>query len=421
MNKKIIVMGGGTVHHMRSHLALCAPAYGTTAKKIAELSEKRFPNMDVELVLTKMADSSSSLETNEDVEKYIDEMITDNTVKILFFNVALCDFEGEVAHKYPGKYQDRMDTSAGPTYAKLTPAKKIIAKIRENRKDIFLVGFKTTCNEDVMDMYRKGMGLLKQSSCNLVMANDVGTRINFICTPEEGIYGYGKEGTADLTREECLEEIVDIAWHRTHLSFTRSNVVDGKRVSWGEVSDMFPSLTTVVNYCITQNAYKLNGGSTAGHFAAKMDSNEFLTSIRKSNFNEINEVGMVRVVTDGEDNVIAYGAKPSVGGQSQRKIFAKYGDANCIVHFHCPLKGDHVDNIPVVSQREYECGSHECGENTANGLEKFGNLYCVMLDNHGPNIVFHHSVDPQEIITFIDNNFDMSATTAGFEKVKLDI
>ena len=70
-------------------------------------------------------------------------------------------------------------------------------------------------------------------------------------------------------------------------------------------------------------------------------------------------------------------------------------------------------NIPVISQREYECGSHECGKNTSTGLKQFGNLSCVMLDNHGPNIVFHHSIDPQEVIDFIRNNFDLSQKTGG--------
>ena len=106
------------------------------------------------------------------------------------------------------------------------------------------------------------------------------------------------------------------------------------------------------------------------------------------------------------------------GGQSQRIVFSENPEYDCIVHFHCPLKsplGNMHDqfNIPVISQREYECGSHECGKNTSTGLKQFGNLSCVMLDNHGPNIVFHHSIDPQEVIDFIRNNFDLSQKTGG--------
>jgi hypothetical protein len=130
---------------------------------------------------------------------------------------------------------------------------------------------------------------------------------------------------------------------------------------------------------------------------------------------------MVLVKTDGDDEVIAYGYKPSVGGQSQRIIFDRYSETNCIVHFHCPMKEDKLNEIPVVSQREYECGSHQCGENTANGLGSFGNLFCVMLDNHGPNIVFNDSIDPNEVILFIENNFDLEKSTSGFEKVYLEV
>jgi hypothetical protein len=116
--------------------------------------------------------------------------------------------------------------------------------------------------------------------------------------------------------------------------------------------------------------------------------------------------------TDGPDSVTAYGAKPSVGGQSQRIVFHDHTDYDCIVHFHCPIKEGSL--VPVASQREFECGSHECGKNTSNHLKKFGNLSAVYLDQHGPNIVFHHSINPEEVISFIDCNFDLSKKTGGF-------
>ena len=67
----------------------------------------------------------------------------------------------------------------------------------------------------------------------------------------------------------------------------------------------------------------------------------------------------------------------------------------------------------TISQREYECGSHECGRNTSRGLKKFGNLSAVYLDQHGPNIVFHRSIDSQEVINFIEANFDLELKTGG--------
>ena len=123
-------------------------------------------------------------------------------------------------------------------------------------------------------------------------------------------------------------------------------------------------------------------------------------------------VGLVKVKTDGPDSVIAYGSKPSVGGQSQRIVFTEHDGMDSIVHFHCPKKPD--SRVPTISQREYECGSHECGRNTSRGLASFGNLKAVYLDEHGPNIVFAKSINPQEVIDFIEANFELTEKTGGF-------
>lgn len=86
------------------------------------------------------------------------------------------------------------------------------------------------------------------------------------------------------------------------------------------------------------------------------------------------------------------------------------------MHFHCPIKAG--SKVPQVSQREYECGSHECGQNTSRGLAKFGNLLAVYLQEHGPNIVFNRDINPQEVIDFIDANFDLTEKTGGMVTLK---
>ena len=213
-----------------------------------------------------------------------------------------------------------------------------------------------------------------------------------------------------------LEELVDMVFYRSHLTFTRSTVVEGKPVSWND--ERVPqSLRLAVNYCIKHDAYKPFGDSTVGHFATKLSDTEFLTSIRKSNFNRLEENGLVYVKTDGPDTVIAYGAKPSVGGQSQRIIFNDHKGMDCVLHFHSPLKEDHSDDIPVVSQREVECGSHQCGKNTSDNLKQFGNIKAVMLNHHGPNIIFNKDIDPQEVIGFIERNFDLTQKTGGYNLI----
>lgn len=34
---------------------------------------------------------------------------------------------------------------------------------------------------------------------------------------------------------------------------------------------------------------------------------------------------------------------------------------------------------------------------------------------YGPNIVFNKNIDPQEVIDFIESNFDLSSKTGGYQ------
>lgn len=415
--KRVHIIGGGTFHHMQSHLALSAPAFGTTARMLKQFADKEFDNMSVYLHLTKMADPEKGyIETNDDIADLVNGWVEDPCTKVIFFNAALCDLNGQVAQYSvdfkerravePGKYSGRLASRDAMGFKiDLTPANKVVETIRKNRKDITLVAFKTTCGATEDEQYIAGLTLLKRASCNLVLANDVKTRLNMIITPEEARYHV----TTD--REHALKNLVEMANLRSHLTFTRSTVVAGEPISWE--SELVPkALRVVVDHCISQGAYKPFRGATVGHFAAKVDDRTFLTSRRKTNFNDLHKIGLVRIETDGPDSVVAYGSKPSVGGQSQRIIFHDHQEYDCIVHFHCPIKEG--SSVPVVSQREFECGSHECGRNTSNGLKRFGNLSAVFLDQHGPNIVFNRSIDPQEVIRFIEDNFDLSQKTGGY-------
>jgi hypothetical protein len=417
MTQKLVhVIGGGTISHVRTHLALCVPAYGITARKITEFSKEHSDKMDVILHLTKMADNSSFIETNDDLKNLVMELVDDLKTKIVFWNPAVVDFDGVIGEVESGKYSDRLKTADHDGVAqsydlKLTPSEKLLDLIRNGgegrkpRKDIFLVSFKTTSGATPDEQYRAGLNMLKRSSSNLVLANDVVTRLNMVIVPEEASYH------VTTNRDEALKGLVEMAYLRSHLTFTRSTVVAGEPVPWE--SDLVPAtLREVVDFCITRGAYKRFRGVTAGHFAVKVNETTFMTSRRKTDFNDMKKVGLVKVETDGPDSVIAYGSKPSVGGQSQRIVFTEHPDADCIVHFHCPIKQG--SKVPTVSQREYECGSHECGRNTSRGLKLFGNLSAVYLEDHGPNIVFSKSVDSAEVIAFIEENFELEAKTGGY-------
>ncbi|HVI40102.1 MAG TPA: class II aldolase/adducin family protein [Anaerovoracaceae bacterium] len=412
MNKQIRIITGGTFFHVRPHLALAAPAFGAVGNDLQSLCKHLIPEMDTGVVFTRMADPMSGIETNQDVEALLDEWIQDLSVKIIFMPVALCDFEGHLVGKYneqpllpSGKKYPRLKTSEGTRMLHLRPAEKIISKIRKERKDIFLIGFKTTAGVSEQEMFSAGLNLCKTASCNLVLVNDIHTKMHMIVTPEEAAYHVTNDRLAALTG------LVEMAKLRSHLTFTRSTIIAGDAVPWN--SEIVPeTLRKVVDFCVKQGAYKVFNGATVGHFAAKIDDTTFLTSKRKTNFNDIAVNGLVKIKTDGPDTVLAYGAKPSVGGQSQRIVFKDHPDCDCIVHFHCVKKSK--SEVPTVSQREFECGSHQCGENTSRGLKKFGNLHAVYLDQHGPNIVFNRNIDPAEVISFIEQNFDLDTKSGGY-------
>lgn len=411
MTKKVVILGGGTVFHVRNHLAICAPAYGSTAKYLAQLSSELLPNLECELKLTKMA-GGPLMETNEDVETVLNAVVADPTTKIVILSCALCDFSASLHGSY-GKYSGRLPSrESNNINLQLKPVNKLIAGIRRQRKDIFLVGFKTTCNLKIEDQYQHAIRLCKEASCNLVFANDPSTRMNMVVCPEEAHYHLTTE------RNVALRGLMEMVALRSNLTFTRSTVVDGKPIPW-DSSEVPSALRAVVNYCIQQRAYKPINGVTAGHFAVKLSDDTFLTSIRKSDFNSLDKIGLVRIKTDGPDTVLAFGAKPSVGGQSQRIVFRDHPGLHCIVHFHCQIKPE--SKVPIVSQREYECGSMQCGENTSKGLKQFGNIHAVYLDNHGPNIVFSKYIDPQEVIRFIQDNFDLNKKTDGFQPSDLKL
>ncbi len=410
--RQIHVVGGGTIEPVRSHLAVAGQAYGGTARRIAELCGTFWTGMDVNLHLTRMADPTSRIETGDDLQTLANDITSDFRTKVVFWSPLVVD-KGEVGGVESGKYAERLH-EVGKYAMELTPTPKIVPTFRKEsvngmkpRKDIFAVGFKATAGAGPADQYAAGLRLLKQSSLNLVLANDTVARRNMIITPEETYY----HETTD--REFALRSLLEMTYLRSQLTFTESTVIAGEPVPW-DSEEIYSSLRTVVDYCIEHGAYKPFMGVTAGHFAAKVGDNEFLTSRRKTNFNNLPTTGLVKVITDGPDKVVALGGKPSVGGQSQRIVFDQYPEKDCIVHFHCPTKPG--SKVPVVSQREFECGSHECGENTANGLRTMddGEIEVVFLDNHGPNIVFNHNIDPQKVIDFIEENFDLNAKTGGY-------
>jgi hypothetical protein len=354
------------------------------ARKIAKAANEQIDNMDVYLHLTDPSGGNEGIRSDRDVMSLCAQLVGSMATKMVFFSA----YGPNMFHSLSGIRNAKVNGN-GP------------------RKDIFLSHVNITGGFSKEMQFCEQLDLVKKASSNLGVAYDIRTNHGMIVGPEESAY----DETDNL--DQLVNSAIDMAELRSHLTFTRSTVIDGEPVDWNS-SLIYPSLREVVDYCVRNDAYKPFLGVTAGHFAAKIGENEFLTSRRKTDFRDLAKIGLVRVVTDGPDNVIAYGAKPSVGGQSQRIVFDEHKGENCIVHFHCPIKPG--SNVPTVSQREYECGSHECGQNTSRGLEVVDDgIKAVYLDNHGPNIVFNDGKDPRSVQEFVSDNFDLSKKTGGYQ------
>ncbi len=251
--KNIHIFGGGTVAHIASHFAVSAPAYGNAAAILNEIMAKdpRMANVR----------GRGTMETNEDVAARVEQLKANPNTKIIFFSCALVDWEPTEMILEDGEGNDICKTKFGKLESRINSreqpevnlwfgrAEKIISNIRKGRKDIFLVGFKTTCNATKQEMYEKGLRLCKEGSANLVLVNDLATRWNMIVTPEEAAYHETDN------RKEVLRQLVDMTYYRSQLTFTQSTVIACEPVKWTD--ERIPkSLRTILSHVISHNAYK---------------------------------------------------------------------------------------------------------------------------------------------------------------------
>jgi hypothetical protein len=175
----IHIFGGGTVQHVRNHMALCAPAYGSTARRLFELLG---PGI-AQLHLTRMADHTSSLETNEDVATRLQAVLDDPAATAVVFNVALCDYAGQIGDVPAGKYSERLSSREGEQVLSLTPTPKLLKRVKASRPDIKLVGFKTTAGATSDTQHRLALRQFEETRADIVFANDTVTRHNMLVMP----------------------------------------------------------------------------------------------------------------------------------------------------------------------------------------------------------------------------------------------
>lgn len=196
MNKRIVIIGGGTMVDVAPHFSLCAPAFGLIANELFdEFGSNEKCEYSVHLVLTRMA-GGDKIRTNEDLSDYINILLNDESVACIIMSAAICDFQAghmisiDTNAKDPewksntefGRQVPRLSSKENHTVT-LEPTEKLIDRIKKVRQDIYLVTFKTTSN-DSESLVRKSSYNLLRSGCDMVFGNDIVEHKNITVTDE---------------------------------------------------------------------------------------------------------------------------------------------------------------------------------------------------------------------------------------------
>ena len=173
----ILIAGGGTVSHVRSHFALCAPAYGSSARALAGLLEGRARS---ELLLTAMANCGHGPESSEELCLALREKLQTGHFTHCVMNAAVCDFDGQIGDVPSGKRAPRLKSRAGPMDMQLAGAPKILAALAAEFPGCSFTGFKTTSGSEPAEIQALASRQMAETGAQMVFANDILTRENFL-------------------------------------------------------------------------------------------------------------------------------------------------------------------------------------------------------------------------------------------------
>ena len=218
----VVIFGGGTVQWFANHLALSVPHFGGTARSIYSKCKTVWPQVDLELCLTKMARDSTDMtnfnlydeewvETNKDVEKAVEFYLNKPETTAIFFSVEVLDYHvaplekltKEEMNKHGIRFQTRVDSEIE---LKLVAAEKLIKVIKKKRSDVFLVGFKQSSGFSESEQIAGARCLIDDSLCDLVLSNDSKTRCNIVVEKDSHYVA--------SSREEALTNLVNITKSR---------------------------------------------------------------------------------------------------------------------------------------------------------------------------------------------------------------
>ncbi|MCK5039525.1 MAG: bifunctional phosphopantothenoylcysteine decarboxylase/phosphopantothenate--cysteine ligase CoaBC [Candidatus Aenigmarchaeota archaeon] len=172
-NKKILVTAGATVEDIDAVRVITNKSSGKTGAYIAREAAKRGAKVtlvrgynSVEPMYFGIKDII--IKDTDDLFNKIKENIQDTDIMI--HTAAVSDYT------LTNKKEEKIKSTNKQLSLELKPTVKILDKIKEIKKDIFLVGFKAECNIDTDVLIERSYKRLKEANADIMVANDIGKK-----------------------------------------------------------------------------------------------------------------------------------------------------------------------------------------------------------------------------------------------------
>jgi phosphopantothenoylcysteine decarboxylase/phosphopantothenate--cysteine ligase len=131
------------------------------------------------------------IKTTEEMLKTMKDQILNEKQNVVFHTAAVADFSISHSNK---KIPNKLDTRNGTKTIKLVPTAKIVDKIKQYDKNIFLVAFKAEYGISKKLLIKRAINKLDECKGNLIVANDVSKKGCDFGSDTNEVYVIDKEG-----------------------------------------------------------------------------------------------------------------------------------------------------------------------------------------------------------------------------------
>ncbi|MGI0093862.1 MAG: bifunctional phosphopantothenoylcysteine decarboxylase/phosphopantothenate--cysteine ligase CoaBC, partial [Nitrosotalea sp.] len=171
--KKVLITAGPTIEHIDPVRVITNQSTGKTGVLLAsefvsagsQVTLIYGPGAEVPPKGAKVIRVQTSGEMSNALRKEMRQKLD-----IVILAAAVSDYTLEKQHK------TKLNSDLSTISLKLKRVPKMINDVKKIQKDVFLVGFKAETNISKRDLIEKAREKITQSSCDLVIANDIGTK-----------------------------------------------------------------------------------------------------------------------------------------------------------------------------------------------------------------------------------------------------